>query len=133
MSSEFNVYGMSVPRISELVGSIMVLWGVITYILTDMSSFTSLIPSLVGLPIVLSGLLVRKIPEKRSLFMHISSTFGLISIMGGLMAFKGVMDNDWSMSTISQLFLLIIGSLYLGICVKSFIHARKEREAQTGS
>tara|TARA_B100001996_G_scaffold338239_1_gene290595 strand:+ start:1640 stop:2038 length:399 start_codon:yes stop_codon:yes gene_type:complete len=129
MSEEFNVYGMSVPRISELIGTIMVLWGIIIYILTEMSSLTSLIPSFVGLPIVLAGLLVRKLPEKRSLFMHISSTFGLISVLGGLMAFKGVMSNDWSMSTISQLFLLIIGGLYLVICVKSFIHAKKMREA----
>ncbi|MAT49496.1 MAG: hypothetical protein CMA27_06665 [Euryarchaeota archaeon] len=119
---------MSVPRISELIGSIMVLWGIIVYLLTDMSSFTSLIPSFVGLPIVLSGLLVRKLPEKRSLFMHISSTFGLISVLGGAMAFNGVMNNDWSMSTISQLFLLIIGGIYLVICVKSFIHAKKMRE-----
>ena len=128
MSEEFNVYGMSVPRISELIGSIMVLWGIVVYLLTDMSSFTSLIPSFVGLPIVLAGLLVRKLPEKRSLFMHISSTFGLISVLGGAMAFNGVMNNDWSMSTISQLFLLIIGGIYLGICVKSFIHAKKMRE-----
>ena len=128
MSEEFTVAGQSIPRISEIVGSIMILWGILTYIFTGMTSVTSLIPSFVGAPILIAGILVRKNPDKRSLFMHISSTFGLIAALGGLMAFKGILDNDWSMSTMSQLFLLIIGGAYTTICVKSFIHTRKMRD-----
>ena len=127
---EFKVMEMTVPRISEIVGGIMVLWGCITYICTGMTSITSLIPSFVGIPILAAGFLVRKNPDKKALLMHISSTFGLIATLGGLMAFKGIMDNDWGMSTISQLFLLIIGSIYTGICVKSFIHARASRKSE---
>ncbi|MED5485343.1 MAG: hypothetical protein VYE59_01865, partial [Candidatus Thermoplasmatota archaeon] len=77
----------------------------------------------------LMGFLTKKMPEKKKLFMHISSALGLIATLGGLMAFNGIMDGDWSMSTISQLFLLIVGGTYTTICVKSFIHARKNREA----
>tara|TARA_B100000131_G_scaffold111145_1_gene108231 strand:+ start:1907 stop:2305 length:399 start_codon:yes stop_codon:yes gene_type:complete len=129
MSEEFTVAGQSVPKITEIVGIIMILWGVLTYILTEMSSPTSLIPSMVGTPIFLMGFLTKKMPEKKKLFMHISSALGLIATLGGLMAFNGIMDGDWSMSTISQLFLLIVGGTYTTICVKSFIHARKNREA----
>ena len=109
MSEEFTVAGQSVPKITEIVGIIMILWGVLTYILTEMSSPTSLIPSMVGTPIFLMGFLTKKMPEKKKLFMHISSALGLIATLGGLMAFNGIMDGDWSMSTISQLFLLIVG------------------------
>ena len=127
---EFKVMEMTVPRISEIVGGVMILWGVVIYIITDMSSLTSLIPSGIGLPILAAGFLVKKYPEKKALFMHISSTFGLLAMLGGLMAFKGIMEGDWSMSTISQLFLLIAGSIYTIICVKSFIHARASRNSQ---
>ena len=127
---EFKVMEMTVPRISEIVGGIMVLWGVVTYIFTGMTSVTSLIPSFVGIPILAAGFLVKKFPDKKALFMHISSTFGLIAVLGGFMAIKGIIDNDWTMSTISQLFLLIIGSTYTGICVKSFIHARASRQSE---
>ena len=127
---EYKIMDMTVPRISELVGVLMVLWGVVVYIFTGMTSVTSLIPSFVGIPILGAGFLVKKYPNKRALLMHISSTFGLIATLGGLMAFKGIMDNDWSMSTISQLFLLVVGGIYTGICVKSFIHARASRQSE---
>ncbi len=127
---EFKIMDMTVPRISEIVGGLMVLWGAVVYISTGMTSMTSLIPSIVGTPILIAGLFVRKNPEKKALFMHISSTFGLIAALGGLMAFQGIMKSDWSMSTISQLFLLIVGGTYTGICVKSFIHARASRKSE---
>ncbi len=127
---EFKVMNMTVPRISEVVGIIMILWGVATYVFTGMTSFTSLIPSIVGIPILGAGFLVRNYPNKKALFMHISSTFGLIAALGGVMAFRGIMEGDWSMSTISQLFLLISGGTYTAICVKSFIHARASRQSE---
>ena len=108
----------------------MVLWGAAVYVFTGMTSATSLIPSFVGAPILIAGFLVKKYPDRKALLMHISSTFGIIATLGGLMAFKGIMDNDWSMSTISQLFLLVVGGMYTGICVKSFIYARAARQSE---
>ena len=61
--------------------------------------------------------------------MHIAATFGLLCALGGTRFFM-VMSDGLNYASGSQLMLLLTGSLYTYICVKSFIHARKAREAR---
>ena len=129
MSEEFLCCGFTVPKISMIAGGILTAWGIVAYIISDMASITSMIPTFMGAPILLMGVLTERMPEKRKLFMHISSAFGLLSALGGLRLPMILMDDGSSNLLIaSHAILLIVGGVYTTICVKSFIAARKSAE-----
>ena len=128
MSEEFRVAGQSIPTITTAYGAFLVLWGIIISQISDSSSITSYFPSMLGAPLLISGVLANAIPEKRKLWMHIAATFGLLSALGGTRFFM-VMGDGLDYASGSMLMLLLTGSGFTFICVKSFIHARKMREA----
>ena len=128
MSEEFRVAGQSIPTITTAYGAFLVLWGIIAYVISDFSSGTALIPTGLGTPLLISGILANSKPEKRKLWMHIAATFGLLSALGGTMFFSKL-GEPLDLAAVSMLMLLLTGSGFTFICVKSFIHARKMREA----
>ena len=128
MSEEFRVAGQSIPTITTAYGAFLVLWGIIISQISDSSSITSYFPSMLGAPLLISGILANAMPEKRKLWMHIAATFGLLSALGGTRFFM-VMGDGLDYASGSMLMLLLTGSGFTFICVKSFIHARKMREA----
>lgn len=134
MSEEFTVGGQSIPTITTAYGGFLILWGIVVSQLSDSNSITSYFPSLLGIPLLISGIMSTKIPEKRKLWMHIAATFGLLCALGGLDFLRGLFSEDGPFAIpaagASKLMLLITGSIYTYICVKSFIHARKAREAR---
>jgi hypothetical protein len=97
-------------------------------VLSGSQSITSFFPSLLGLPLVLAGVMSLRTPEKRKLWMHIAATFGLLSALGGTRFFM-VMSDGIDYASGSMLMLLLTGSGYTAVCVRSFIAARKAREA----
>ena len=128
MSEEFRVAGQSIPTITSAYGAFLVLWGIIISQISDSSSITSYFPSMLGAPLLISGILANAIPDKRKLWMHIAATFGLLSALGGTRFFM-VMGDGLDYASGSMLMLFLTGSGFTFICVKSFIHARKMREA----
>ena len=131
MSEEtYTVAGKSMPEVSIAVGLIFTLWGVAAYVISDMASLTAMIPLFVGGPIGAMGLLSQLKPEKRKAFMHVSAVFGLLCALGGLRLPMVIMDDGSSTMLIaSHTILLVLGSVYTFLCVKSFIWIRKQREA----
>jgi len=64
------------------------------------------------------------------LWMHIAATLGLLFALGSIMPLAMADYSDLNiMSFSSQLMLVVTGTIYTIICVKSFIWARKQREA----
>tara|TARA_B100000927_G_scaffold199831_1_gene161677 strand:+ start:394 stop:576 length:183 start_codon:yes stop_codon:yes gene_type:complete len=60
--------------------------------------------------------------------MHIAVLFGLVTALGGLdfvRSFPTIFSNLWA--DVSKLTLLITGTIYVILCVKSFIFARKNQ------
>ena len=129
MSEQFTVGGQTIPTITSSYGVFLILWGVVISQISDSNSITSYSPSLLGIPLLVSGIMSTKFPEKRKLWMHIAATFGLLCALGGTRFFM-VMSDGLNYASGSQLMLLVTGSLYTYLCVKSFIHARKVREAK---
>ncbi|RUA03602.1 MAG: hypothetical protein DSY88_05185 [Candidatus Poseidoniales archaeon] len=125
---EFQCCNMSVPKISKIAGGILTAWGVVAYLLT-MTSITAMIPAFMGAPILLMGFLAEKNPEKRKLFMHISVTFGLLAALGGLRILT-MLNDPYDLAFASHAVLLLVGGVYTFICVKSFIHVRKQQDAE---
>ena len=125
---EFQCCNMSVPKISKIAGGILTAWGVVAYLLT-MTSITAMIPAFMGAPILLMGFLAETNPEKRKLFMHISVTFGLLAALGGLRILT-MLSDPYDLAFASHAVLLLVGGVYTFICVKSFIHVRKQQDAE---
>ncbi|MDP6333498.1 MAG: hypothetical protein QF479_02570 [Candidatus Poseidoniaceae archaeon] len=129
MSEEFSVAGQSMPRITTGVGSFLIVWGLIVSIVSESNSVTSYFPSFLGIPLLISGVMAQKVPEKRKLWMHIAVTFGLLSALGGTRFFM-VMSNGINYASGSMLMLLVIGSVYTFLCVKSFRFARLNENSE---
>ena len=102
----------------------LVLWGIVVSILSESDSITSYFPSMLGAPILLSGILATRNPEARKFWMHIAVLFGLLCALGGTRFFM-VMSDGLDYASSSMLMLLVTGSAYTFLCVRSFIEARK--------
>ena len=112
------------PNLTTGYGAMLVLWGIAVSILSESDSITSYFPSMLGAPILLSGILATRNPEKRKFWMHIAVSFGLLCALGGTRFFMVISDGlDYASS--SMLMMLVTGSAYTFLCVRSFIEARK--------
>lgn len=112
------------PNLTTGYGATLVLWGIAVSILSESDSITSYFPSMLGAPILLSGVLATRNPEQRKLWMHIAVSFGLLCAIGGTRFFM-VMSEGLNYASSSMLMLLVTGSAYTFLCVRSFIEARK--------
>ena len=128
---EFKVFGLTIEYLSILYGLFLILWGVIISFISGSNSFTSYIPSIIGLPILIFSYLAIKIENKKKLFMHLVVFFGLIVLLGGLDFLRSLLSesffkNYWA--DMSKFVMLISGIFFVYQCVRSFIHARKNRD-----
>ncbi|MEC7180231.1 MAG: hypothetical protein VXW36_02475 [Candidatus Thermoplasmatota archaeon] len=112
------------PNLTTGYGAMLVLWGIAVSILSESDSITSYFPSMLGVPILLSGILATRNPEARKFWMHIAVSFGLLCALGGTRFFM-VMSDGLDYASSSMLMLLVTGSAYTFLCVRSFIEARK--------
>ena len=116
----------AMPNLTTNYGLFLLSWGLIATYLSEAQSVTSFLPSLLGLALLVSGEMA-KIPEKKKLWMHVAVTFGLIGALGGTRFFM-VMGDGLNYANSSMLMLLLTGTAYTVLCVRSFIAARKARE-----
>ena len=112
------------PNLTTGYGAMLVLWGIAVSILSESDSITSYFPSMLGASILLSGVLATRNPEARKFWMHIAVSFGLLCALGGTRFFM-VMSDGLDYASSSMLMLLVTGSAYTFLCVRSFIEARK--------
>ena len=117
----------SMPDLTIGYGLFLVAWGISVSILSASDSITSYFPSILGVPLAVSGWLAKSNPEKRKFWMHIAVIFGLFCALGGTQFFM-VMGDGLDYASGSMLMLFVSGSAYTGLCVRSFIQARKASE-----
>ena len=132
MSEEFTAFGMTIPRIAILNGAILTAWGVISYFMqsADPPSITALIPVFMGFPMLTLGMLSEKNAKNRHHYMHASMALALVMTIGGARIVTGYSDMS-TLAIISHLLLLQVGISFIIVGVKSFRHARLQRE-ETG-
>ena len=120
-------------RLTIIIGIGLIALGVGGFFGTGQSSWTALIPAFFGLPI--AGLGVRALNEKlRMNAMHGAVLLGLLGLVGSLIGptiklFKAD-PFELSTSVVLQLIMAVICLIFVVLCVRSFIAARKSREAQ---
>ena len=127
---EFRTFGTSIEKFSTLYGIFLVLFGIIISFISKSGSITSFIPSLLGLPIILFSYLAIKFENKKKLFMHIVVIFGLLIFFGGLDVIRtlvtgNIFQNFWA--DLSKIVMLFSGLYFNILCIRSFIHARKNK------
>lgn len=120
------------PGVSIVFGLILILQGIITYFISapDHRSFTALIPAIFGALIFICGFLAKK-PDLRKHAMHAAAAVALLGVIGALMrAIPGLASGAGvGLALGSQIAMAVLLIIYLGLCIRSFIAARRERES----
>lgn len=130
---------MSMPAISIGIGSLLTLLGVGSYVaaLAGMTasgpSPTALIPAFVGIPLIICGAIVSAKPHLRKHVMHAAATIGLLGMFGAFGRAVSTIAKDSSkisaFPVLCQLAMGLLCLVFVVLCVKSFIDARKARTA----
>ena len=113
-------------------GVVLIVLGVGSYFGTNMVSPTALIPAAFGLLLIVFGVMAKD-EKRRKMAMHIAVTVGLLGFLGtitGLLKlFTMLAGGEVARPTavVAQSIMAILMLVYVGMCVKSFIDARRRR------
>ena len=126
------------PKLAILFGLILDAMGVASFIATGATHFTALIPSIFGTIILLSGILALVRPDLRKHAMHVAAVFGLLGTVGGLgmglpkigALMAGTAQRP--VAVVMQISMGLIALVFLALCVKSFIDARRAKPENYG-
>ena len=126
-----------------LCGALLVMLGVTGYFNgtpnaeTGELPKTALIPAYIGGVLVLCGLLAFT-DKIRKHVMHLAAMVGVFGFLGGFMplirqASKGLDFDPTAPAARTGLLMSLVCAVFVGLCVKSFIDARKARKASLTS
>ena len=123
-------------KITILFGVLLIVLGLVGFFGTGSIHYTALIPTWFGIALGLGGILAISPSEKRrKIFMHINVTVGLIGLIGAIVvALQGYgsaraagHDPDYIALT-AKLTMAALLLIYVNLCVRSFIQARRSRQ-----
>ena len=123
-------------KVTYVFGVLLMLVGLVGYFGTGSAHPTALIPTWFGLALAVGGFLAVSPSEgRRKLFMHINVTIGLVGLIGAIAsALHGYgharslgIDPDYK-ALAAQLTMAILLLVYVNLCVRSFIQARRSRQ-----
>ncbi|MBK1882372.1 hypothetical protein JIN85_08100 [Luteolibacter pohnpeiensis] len=122
-------------RLSILFGSLLVILALVGYFIqnTATKSPTALIPAIFGVLLILPGIVSVLKPKVNMHAMHVSALVGLLGAFGGLFMsvpkLIGSAPLARPLATGSQLITGILCLIFVILCVRSFINARRNRAA----
>ena len=129
-NTEFKIFSKSIEIFSIYYGIFLIIWGIIVSFLSESKSMTSYIPSFFGFLIVIFSTLSIKFVNKKKLFMHIVVTLGLVIFVCGMDIFRIILKNNFLSNfwaDLSKVMMLFTGAYFTFVCIKSFIHARRNK------
>jgi hypothetical protein len=120
-----------VARTTILFGVILLLQGFITYFFAielgaSTRSGTALIPAYVGAALAVCGLFALR-PGARKHAMHAAAVIGLLGFLASAGRFAMRPTAPTSVGPASLLLMALICALFVMLCVRSFIEARRAR------
>jgi hypothetical protein len=110
----------------------LILLGVAGYAFSGFVSITALIPAFFGVVLLALGILARD-DKKRKMAMHIAAAVGLLGFLGsmrGLMKLPALLQGEpleRPVAVLAQSIMALFTAFFVGLCVKSFIDARRSR------
>lgn len=119
---------MPVRYLTILAGALLIALATAVAALSSSASVTVWIPAFLGIPLLVCGLLALK-PGPRAAAVHVAL---LLALLGGLASLgklvTSMTDEASGLAAMSQLAMFVICAAYLGLGVRSFVQARKERK-----
>lgn len=125
---------LNMPVISLAFGGLMIALGVGGWAITGMEHATALIPAGFGLILEICGVIALVKPSTLKHVMHAAVMVALLGLLGTARAFTklgAALDGtaERPAAVYSQLAMAVLCLVFLGFCVKSFIDARRARQA----
>ncbi|MDK3161971.1 hypothetical protein QPK87_36305 [Kamptonema cortianum] len=128
------------PKITLITGSLLILLGILSYVLTGMESKTALIPSFFGILYVILGALGHK-DNLRKHVMHVAAALALLSLFatgrGTLNAIKLISGAAVEVARPAAAYamgiMFLISLIFLILCIRSFVIARLLRKSTNQS
>lgn len=117
------------PGLAIVYGILMIILGVAAYYGTGATSTTALIPAFLGLPAVLLGLLARAKESLRMHAMHVVVLIALVALIGGIARLVSAGVDTGRVAFWIQLAMIVFSGVFMALAIKSFIDARRAREA----
>jgi hypothetical protein len=121
--------------VAMLFGSLLTALGAAAYYSPDLfaggnpGQVSAASPAFIGFPILLSGLLTAAMPNLRKHAMHLAAVFGVLGVVGGLVPMF-LRKFDFATTAVQVgLGMTLLSAIFVFLCVRSFIAARKAREA----
>lgn len=114
------------------IGAALVVLGIAGYVAASGASPTALIPSVFGTALVILGWLAYD-DRRRKTAMHIAAAVGLLGFLGslrGLLRLPGLLTGaavERPLAVASQSIMAALTGVFVALCVKSFIDARRPR------
>jgi peptidoglycan/LPS O-acetylase OafA/YrhL len=115
---------------------LLIILGIVGFVMTGSQHPTALIPTFFGVVFEALGVLTLVRPQIRKHTMHAAAALALIGFFGTITGVIGLIK--WAAGTepaqpaavISKSIMAVLCLIYVALCVRSFINARREREAQ---
>ena len=122
-------------RLSLIFGFLLIALGVVAFLTSNAipKPVTALIPAIVGVILVLLSAIARKSPSVNKHAMHVAALLTLIGAAGGLgMGIPNIIkyaqgNEAAALKALTQGGMGILCLVFLVLCVRSFIAARKSR------
>ena len=116
---------MQIYRVTILIGVLLGITGVVGFYQSGAEHPTALIPAFIGIPLFVCGIIAAK-EAMRMMAIHIAVLVGLIGFIG---AAATIFKAEQEMAAIvSKSITSVLCATFVGLCVRSFIQARKARE-----
>lgn len=105
--------------------ALLIVLGVGFYIGTGMASVTALIPAILGVLLGLCGVVALAKPSLNMHLMHAAMVIALLGVIGAAMRLPKA--TELNPAIIEQILMLLLCLAFIGLGVKSFIDARRQR------
>lgn len=119
------------PFVTRVVGALLVVLGLVGYLATGRTSATALIPAFFGVVFLVIAMIARK-AEARKHAMHAAVALALVGLVGTLARIvpavsAGLVGRPAVLAQIAMALVLVV---YVALGVRSFIDARRARQAR---
>ncbi|MBX9584927.1 MAG: hypothetical protein K2X87_31875 [Gemmataceae bacterium] len=121
------------PVYAIVFGGLLTALGAVAYFDPDLlaggkpNQISAASPAFIGLPIALCGLLSLKSPGARKHAMHAAAVLALLGVVGGFVPVILRKFDTGQTAVQVGLGMTLLSAIFLGLCVNSFIQARKAR------
>jgi hypothetical protein len=128
----------TLPRISIAFGALLIVLGLFAYFAMQdpgSRSVTALIPAFFGLPLVILGAIAQAKPATRKHTMHAAAAIGTLGLLGTVpgvikaVKWMGGTEPARPAAVQVQVIMCVMCVLFVALCIRSFIEARKARQA----